>query len=140
MGSGRPPKSAEQHIFEGTDRTNRLTSSAESLQAIGRPIRPLWFSDYPECCEAWNDILRSAPWLTESDSETVERMAFCLSGWRGFAKCGVPDDYRDVCKMQMLGKTFDQLAGKCGLNPADRQRLRAQNAKQKAKKERFFDN
>lgn len=137
----RPPKPTEQHRLDGTYRADRHGSAGASVDAAGVPTKPrglkgegekLWKRVVPglvssgvaracdtDClvslCEWWARYVRFALMLDSADLDT---------------------DPKDLSRYTRLASQcwgeFARLAGKFGLTPADRVKLRVEAAGKKA--------
>ena len=127
MGRNRKPIGC--HLADGTFRADRHASRLGSEPiADGDPVRPRGLD--PTAKKLWDAVvpeLVAMGVVAKIDSTMLAEMCRWYSRYRQTAS--MPNaDYRQTVLTVMAWKSFSQLAGKFGLTPSDRAKLKAGGA------------
>jgi len=132
-------KSIENLKLHGTFRKDRHAQRPSRTGTLGKPSS--WLDD---TAKRW--WLDHAAQLTSNgvgagDVSLVESAATWYSIWRGTLSAIEAGDgeYRTWCRLSMAWKAFAAAAGKLGIGPADRSRIRSVG-KSKTNLEKFLNN
>lgn len=117
---GRLPKPAELHVIEGTLNVTRHAHFKDGPLGDGLPIKPKAMKG--RASAIWDETLRCAPWLKESDSKTF--FVWC---------CMAAEAERSVAKMTASRiNNFRGLTSQLGLDPTARARMRTDGPKKQS--------
>lgn len=133
-GHNRLPR--ETHILNGSFRADLHGSDAETVQATGQPVMPPGMKG--EALKLW---LAVVPGLIDTgvakEQDTVALVQLC-EAWARYRKCCKALDKVSAIHPKAAGlmrlvdaasKCFERLAGRFGLTPSDRSRLRVEAVK-----------
>ena len=121
MPGGRPRKPTALHVVDGTYREDRHGSD---VVVGGSPSRPGWLVG--EAALMWDRIsgqLASAGVATSLDSASLAGLCQAWANWRNEQEKYEAGDGH-IYSVSNAWTTFEKLAGKFGLTPSDRAKLR----------------
>jgi P27 family predicted phage terminase small subunit len=138
---GRPPKPLETHLLDGTHRADRHGDGSDHVPADGSPVMPATFTG--EARALWETVVAGLVACKVARAVDTPALVMLCESWARYRKVSAAldalDPEQDSVAFGRLSRAaalhwqmFDKIAGRFGMTPADRMRLRvdAQEKKQ----------